>query len=100
MGKVQLKIPPWIASMLKAEDSDWLILEQEIGEGATISGLLTELTSRYAGFRKVVFNPDIGKVSDQFVVILNDSHLPGAEVAEARLNDGDSVMLIPIYDGG
>ena len=36
MGKVQLKIPPWIASMLKAEDSDWLILEQEIGEGEDI----------------------------------------------------------------
>lgn len=100
VSKVQLRIPPWIASLLKGQDSDWLVLEPEIGEGATLGNLLTELTTSDAGFRKVVFNPEAGAVSDQLVVILNDSLLPESEVTATRLNDGDSIMLLPVYAGG
>jgi len=100
VGKVQLKIPPWIASMLNAQGSDWLILEKEIGEETTIGGLLADLTSSYTDFRKVVFNPYVGTVSDQLIVILNNSLLQGPDVTEAKLNDGDSVMLLPVYTGG
>ncbi len=100
MGKVQLKIPPWIAILLNGEGSDWLIIEQEIAEGTTVSDLLTELTRSYTDFRKVVFNPDIGKVSDQLIVILNDSLLPEPDVTEAKLSDGDIIMLLPVYTGG
>lgn len=100
MGKVQLKLPPWIAILLKAQGSDWLILEREIGEGTTIGDLLAELTFSYTGFRKMVFNPDVGKVSDQLIVILNESLLQGPDVTEVKLNDGDSIMLLPVYTGG
>ena len=100
MGKVRLKIPPWVASMLNEQGSGWLIIEREIGEGATIGDLLAELASSYTDFRKVVFNPDIGKVSDQVIVILNDSLLQLPDVAEAKLNDGDSVSLLPVFSGG
>ncbi len=100
MGKVQLKIPPWIASLLNKQSSDWFILEQEIGEGATIGGLLAALTFSNADFRKVVFNPDIGKVSDQLMVLLNDNLLQDSDVEEVGLSDGDSVTLLPVYAGG
>ncbi len=100
MGKVQLKIPPWVASMLGEQGPGWFTLEREIGEGATIGDLLVELASSYTDFRKVVFNPDIGKVSDQVVVILNDSLLQLPDVTEAKLNDGDSISLLPVYSGG
>ena len=100
MGKVQLKMPPWIASMLNAGSSDWLVLEKEIGEKTTVGDLLAELTSGYDGFRRVVFNPDVGKVSDQVLVFLNDSLLLEADVTEAKLNDGDSITLLHVYSGG
>ena len=63
MGKVQLKIPPWLASMLNAQSSDWFTFEKEIGEGATMGELLTELATSHTDFRRVVFNPDVGKVA-------------------------------------
>ncbi len=100
MGKVQLKIPPWMASLLKAQGSDWLILEQEIAEGATIGDLLAELTSSYDGFRKVVFNLDAGEVSDRLNIILNDRLLQFPDVTEVKLNDGDGVILPPVISGG
>ncbi|MFC2025122.1 MoaD/ThiS family protein [Chloroflexota bacterium] len=100
MGKVQLKIPSWVAIMLNEQGSDWFILEKEIGEGATIGDLLADLASDYTDFRKVLFNPDIGKVSDQVNVILNNNLLQSTDMTEAKLNDGDTVTLLPVYTGG
>ena len=50
--------------------------------------------------RKVVFNPNLGKVNDQLAVVINGSILQLPDAAEAKLNDGDIISLIPIIDGG
>ena len=100
MGKVQLKFPASFASMLNAQGSDLLILEKEIGEGATITDLLADLAFSYADFSKAVFDPDTGKVSDRVHLILNNRILQIPEVTEARLNDGDIVIILPVYSGG
>ncbi len=100
MGKVRLKFPASFASMLNAQGSDLVVLEKEIGEETTIGGLLTDLAFSYTDFRKVVFNPDTGKVSDQINVVLNNSLLQFPEVTEAKLNDGDSIIILPVYAGG
>ncbi len=100
MGKIQLRIPPWIASMLGEEGSVWFVLEKEIGDESTVGDLLRDLTASNANFRKAVFNPDVGKVSEQVLVFLNDSLLEDSKVIEAKLKDGDSIMLLPVYSGG
>ena len=100
MCMVQLKIPPWIASMLNTPSSDWLILEKEIGKDTTIGNLLAELASSNDEFKKAVFNPDTRKSSGQVMVSLNKSILRYSDIAETKLNDGDSVMLLPVHLGG
>ena len=100
MGMVQLKIPPWIASMLNTPSSDWLILEKEIEKGTTIGDLLSEMALSNNEFKENVFDPDTGKSSGQVVVSLNKSILHYSDIAETKLNDGDSVMLLPVHLGG
>ncbi len=100
MGKVQLRIPPWIASVLGEKDDSWFILEKEIGEGCTVGDLFGDLTAGNANFCKAVFNPDVGKVNEQLLVFLNDNLLEDSQVMEAKLSDGDSIMLLPVYSGG
>ncbi len=100
VGKVRLKFPASFASMLNAQGSDLVILEKEIGEETTIGDLLAALAVSYADFRKVVFNPDIGKVSDQVNVVLNNNLLQLPDVTGAKLSDGDSIIILPVYAGG
>ncbi len=100
MSKIQLKVVPSLAKIFNAPDSGWVILEQEIEEGTTVSDLFTTLSTKYPDFRKVVFDTYEGKVSDQIVVILNDSLLPFLDVLDTYLNDGDIVTLLPVYTGG
>jgi len=100
LGKVQIKLPPWMANLMNAGDTEWFTLEKEIKEGTTVGELLTELARNHAGFRTAVFNPDAGSFSDQLVVVLNDSLLPQSEAAGVRLSPGDNIMLLQVYSGG
>lgn len=100
MAKVQLRVPPWIASMLDKEGSDWFVFDKDINEGATIGDLLTDFALNYSGFRQVVFDPDIGRVSDQVLIFVNDSLLQFPDMTEAELSDGDHIILLPVYAGG
>jgi len=100
MGRVQLEIPPWVASMLNTPGSNWLTLKKEIGEEATVGNLLAELALDNPEFRKAVFDPGTGTSSGQVMVFLNKNILQYSDIAETKLNDGDNIMLLPVYSGG
>ena len=87
-------------STLDESVKEAIIAEKEIGETATIGELLADIAFSHADFRKVVFNPDTRKISDWIMVILNDNLLQPPEVTEAKLNDGDSIIILPMYEGG
>ncbi len=100
VGRVQLKITPSLATILDKQGTDWLTFEKEVGEESTIGDLLADFVTSYKNFDKVVLDPDNGKVSDQLNIVLNDSLLPLPEAMEAKLADGDIVILLPVYAGG
>jgi len=43
MAKVKVKIPPHVVQMLKPGLSGWLVLEEELKDGMTVSHLLGSL---------------------------------------------------------
>ncbi len=100
MSKVTLKLPSWIAAKIEAKSSGWLNLEKEVAEGATIIDVLMGLVAVYPGFREAVYNPDTGLPTEQLNFVLNNRLLTFREVSQIRLNDGDIILLIPLYYGG
>lgn len=100
MGKVQLKFPASFTNMLNVEGSDLVTVEKEIGEEATISEIFTGLAYSYTDFRKAVFDPDTGKVGDEVNIFLNKNLLQFPTGTETKLNNGDSILILPVYSGG
>ncbi len=100
MGKVRLEISPTLAGLLNMDKSDWIIVQKEIEESATIGDLLTDLAFTYSAFRTAVFEPNIGKVSDQVIFVLNGTNIPASDVTQVKAKDGDVIVLVPIYSGG
>ena len=100
MAKIQVKITPSLAVMLRPGTTDWIILEQEIAEGSNADELLSDLARNDATFHKVLFDSKTGKASDEIDLVLNNTFLPPSERVEARLHDGDSIILLPAYIGG
>ncbi|MFC1939797.1 MoaD/ThiS family protein [Chloroflexota bacterium] len=85
---------------MNKQGTDWLTFEKEVREGATIGDLLTDYIASYADFSKVVLDPDTGKITDQINIVLNDGLIPLPDAMEAKLADGDIVILLPVYAGG
>jgi len=100
MPKISLKLPSWIAAKLGATSSGWLTLEKEVAEGITVSDFLMDMVLTYPGFRETVYDPDAGLATEQVNFVLNDRLLNFRELSQIRLNDGDSILLIPLYSGG
>jgi molybdopterin converting factor small subunit len=100
MPKINLELPSWITAKLNGNTSGRGIIEREILEGATVNDFLTDLATTYPGFRKAVYNPDTGSVTEQLSLVLNGRLLTFREILETTLSQGDTIVLIPIYSGG
>ena len=100
MAKVQVRISPSLAGSLNASGTEWLTLEREIGGRATLGDILAGIAFDDAQFRKVVFEPDTGRLNDLVVVVHNDTVLHNVRITESELQDGDIVILLPAFMGG
>ena len=100
MIKIKLRLSSWVAAKLGDENSGWLTLEEEVGEGSTISDLLVGIVMTYPGLREAVYSPDTGLVDKRINVALNDLFLNSREISQVKLSDGDTVFLFPSHWGG
>jgi MoaD family protein len=69
------------------------------GTGDTIADLLTDLDTRFPGFRGRLVTPEGGL--HRFVnVYINDEDVRFLGALDAKLNDGDNVTILPAVAGG
>jgi molybdopterin synthase sulfur carrier subunit len=69
------------------------------GEGATIADLLTNLDASYPGLRGRLIT-DQGGLHRFVNVYVNDEDVRFLGALDAKLNDGDSVTILPAVAGG
>ena len=69
------------------------------GTGDTIADLLTDLDAKFPGFRGRLVTPESGL--HRFVnVYINDEDVRFLGALDAKLNDGDTVTILPAVAGG
>jgi hypothetical protein len=100
MIRIKLRLTSWIAAKVEGEHSGWLTLEKEVGEGSTISDLLVGMVMTYPGLRETVYSPDTGLAKERINVALNDHLLDSREISQAKLCNGDTIILLPSTWGG
>ncbi|PTA42731.1 MoaD/ThiS family protein [Micromonospora sp. RP3T] len=69
------------------------------GSGDTLADLLTDLDSRHAGLRGRLVT-DAGALHRFVNVYVNDEDVRFLGALDAKLNDGDSVTILPAVAGG
>jgi molybdopterin converting factor small subunit len=101
MGSVQLKINPSIASMATATwFSAYLTVEYPLDGAATIGELLSNFTREHREYNSIFFDAVTGKISDEINVTLNHNMLVSSQADKVRIKDGDTILILPIYEGG
>lgn len=100
MATVRIRFPAFLFKTPAGEGGDWVLVEKDVRDGATVAGLLSDLVATYPGFREAVYNPESGAMSEQIGVVLNGQLLSFSEISGARLSNDDDVLVQPIYSGG
>ena len=67
--------------------------------GSTVGEILTQLTAKYEGLRKHLYNED-GKLRSFVNIYLNDEDIRYLQREETPVKSGDTLSIIPSVAGG
>lgn len=99
-GKVKLKLSSSFGAMLNAKPASLIGIECEIKDGATIGSVLKELVIQFPLLRNYLFNPDGTEVNERIDIVLNSTLIKSKNIAGTSVKNGDTVFLLPVYEGG
>jgi molybdopterin converting factor small subunit len=100
MNTVRLQSYSWISNTLGIEETSTHQLREKVKEGTTLVAFLAELAGKFPEFRKMVFNPETGQLSEQVLIILNNRLIQYSEIQSIVLKDKDHITLAPVIFGG
>jgi MoaD family protein len=73
----------------------------ELEDGASLSDLLNKLAEIYgASFRKEVYEPGVKKIKTGFSVTINGQFIGRVGGLDAKLSEGDHIILMSLMTGG
>jgi len=96
MSKVRLELFSGLAESLGIEES----LETDIAGDNTVRHFLGILAARYPRFGQFVFDAPTQSLTENVIIFLNDRHIELMYGLETKLNDGDTLTLVPPVEGG
>ena len=100
MNTIYLQTRSWITDALGIPGSMPYTVKKEIEAGATLLTVFTDLAGKYPEFKKRVFNPETGQLSDQVMLLFNQALTRFDQVKASPLRDKDAVSLVPVIFGG
>jgi len=100
LGTVRLEVYPWVSELLGGGRADRLLLEEEVHAGDTVRHLLHRLAARYPDFARRAFDPASGQLSSLVSLFHNDRFLELVEGLDTALAPGDSLTMLPAWEGG
>lgn len=100
MGNAKIEVFPWLTELFGASRADHMTIDVAIADGDTIRQLLSRLAHQYPHFAQRAFDLETGLPSPLVSLFLNDRFLELAGGLDAALADGDSIMMIPAWEGG
>jgi molybdopterin converting factor small subunit len=99
--KIKLEFLSWLSETLSVKDAGGsLYREEEINEGQTVRHLFFDLAARHPRFEQLVFDKKMQKIDEKVLILYNGSPLEIAKGLETQLGDGDSLVFVPVIQGG
>ncbi len=100
MAKVKVVVRPWLSTVMGSDKSGPVLLEEETNGNNTVGGVLLHVAARNKAFGDAVFDASRENLSGRITIALNDHLLGRRKDLDARVKDGDVIMLFPTIEGG
>ena len=101
MIKINLEFLSWLSQTLGIEESSGsLRFDLEVEGASSVRELLAQMAGRYPGFAQAVFDTRLQKLDDKVCIFFNGRQLELENGLETRLQEGDSLVFLPLIQGG
>ncbi len=99
MNAIHLILRPWISGVIKPGETGPLHIDRKVADDATVGELVRALAKEHPALAAALFAPGTNDPVSAMAIVLNDRILPH-EGLNTKLQDGDTVALVPFLDGG
>ncbi|MFC2040283.1 MoaD/ThiS family protein [Chloroflexota bacterium] len=96
MANIHIEFLSWLADTTGADS----LPGYKITGGQTVRSVLGDLAARHPVFGQSVFNTSSRILSENVVILLNETHLELIDGLDTVLADGDNLVLVPALQGG
>jgi len=100
VNTLYLQTYSWISDILGVHGNAYHIFEKKVEPGTTLVVVFNDLAREYPEFKKMVYNPETGKLSDQVLLLINQKLARLDQLKASPLNDKDAISLMPVIFGG
>ncbi|MFH1560590.1 MAG: MoaD/ThiS family protein [Chloroflexota bacterium] len=100
MAKIKLHAISWLSRAFGAEDASHFDTEMEVKVGETVRALFDSLAAQSHDFAEYIFDRDRQDLTGRVVVVFNDRILELVDGLDTKIQDGDTILLVPAYAGG
>jgi molybdopterin converting factor small subunit len=99
--KIKLEFLSWLSEALPAKGSSGKVYrEEEVEEGQTVKDLFLNFAIRYPRFEQLVFDKKIQKIDEKVFILYNGRLLELADGLKTQLIEGDTLVFVPVIQGG
>lgn len=98
--KIHVELFPLLVRGLTQGKSERLVLEETLGDKATLGHLVDQLVAKRPALAEVVLDPGTKRPRNEITVSVNEQLLPLLGALDTELHDGDRVFLLMAMPGG
>lgn len=101
--KVRVRLEVWLRfqgdmGRLHVLPNGCAVLEEYVAKGTTVEAFFSQLSEQSKFVREKIFCS--GKFSPDVLITINEQLVPFPDLCGRALNDGDKIMVVPVFSGG
>ncbi len=100
MSEITVEFIPWLSNQIQPGQAGRLVMRQAISGGDTVRTLLERMAQADPRLAANVFNLKAHELHEHVAAVLNDRMLELLGGLDQPLQEGDTLTLLPTFQGG
>jgi molybdopterin converting factor small subunit len=98
--KVKIEVFAWLTRYVGGDGGGRKFYTEELAPGESLRTVVRRMSRSYPALDHILWDPESGQLGAYVEIIVNDAFLGITHTMESELQDGDTITLLPAWDGG
>ncbi len=98
--KVKIEVFAWLTRYVGGDGGGRKFYTEEFTPGESLRTVVRRVSRGFPALDHILWDPDTGQLGASVEIIVNDAFLGITHTMDSELQDGDTITLLPAWDGG